>query len=330
MSGELHANGDFVNRTRSVIDASRSPPRMRRARNMAEDRRLRADLSAQFSDHQTDLYVLSARELTAVWRSIQKERNNTEDQTEALFESLTGIALTAIREHTGTVASTVVLTRLAADMHRSGSILGTYRVVQREGRHFIILSGYAGLRRHLNAPVYGISNPKVIRMGVGVAAANAALKSGAVLTLILSPAIRSLEWLFVDQKKSLESVLAHVTTDIVKGFCAAGAAYFIGGALPAATSMAGFAIAAVIPVGIGIAVAIAAGFALNSLDERYGITEKLADALVRCRKDWVDAWDQNRREWERARRDLNYYFGSSRGNLEFIRRLMGVGGGYGF
>ena len=75
-------------------------------------------------------------------------------------------------------------------------------------RYSIVLSGYAGLRKHLNAPLYGMRNPKVVRMGLGIAAANAALKSSAVLTLILSPVVRTLERLFVEQKKSLEAVLA--------------------------------------------------------------------------------------------------------------------------
>lgn len=117
--------------------------------------------------------------------------------------------------------------------------------------------------------------------------------------------------------------MAHIATDIAKGFIAAGAAYFIGGVLPAVASMAGFAVAAVIPVGVGIAVAIAAGFALNALDERYGITEKITEALVASRKDWVIAT-------ERVSREFHYYFDTPEGNLEFIRRFMGAGGSYGY
>lgn len=266
---------------------------------------------------------MNARELTGIWVNLQKGRNLSEDETSSLFEEVTGFALSMILDHTGTASSAIVLAKLGADMHRSGLIFGTYRIIQREGKQLIVLSGYAGLRRHLNAPVYGLSNPKVIRMGVGISAANAALKSGALLTLILSPAVRTAEWLFVDQKQTLESVWAHIATDIVKGFIAAGAAYFVGGVFPAVASMAGFAIAAVIPVGLGIIVAIAAGFALNAIDERYGISEKIAEALVESRKDWVIAT-------ERVSRDFHYYFDTPQGNLEFIRRFMGSGGGYGY
>ncbi|MGM0570558.1 hypothetical protein [Marinobacter sp.] len=298
-------------------------PRMRRARELVQERQLRTDLKEQLVSNRPDIHVLNARELTGVWVNIQKSKNVSEEDIAATFRELTEFSLDMVRDHTGTVSSAIVLSKLGADMHRSGSIFGTYKVIQKEGKHFIVLSGYAGLRKHLNAPVYGLSNPKVVRMGVGISAANAALKSGAALTLVLSPTIRTLEWLFVDQKKTLESVLAHIATDIVKGFVAAGAAYFIGGMLPAVASMAGFAITAVIPVGVGIAVAIAAGFALNELDERYQITEKLTEALVDCRKDWVIAT-------EKVSRDLHYYFDTPQGNLEFIRRFMGAGGGYGY
>ena len=217
-----------------------------------------------------------------------------------------------------------LLTRSTTQKHQNiDASIPAYKIIQREGKQLIVLSGYAGLRRYLNALVYGLSNPKVVRMGVGLSAANAALKSGALLTLILSPATRTAEWLFVDQKQTLESGLAHIATDIVKGFVAAGAAYFIGGALPAVVSMAGFAVTAVIPVGLGIIVAIAAGFALNAIDERYGISEKIAEALVESRKDWVITT-------ERVSRDFHYYFDTPQGNLEFIRRFMGGGGGYGY
>ncbi|PCM42977.1 hypothetical protein [Marinobacter sp. ANT_B65] len=178
-------------------------------------------------------------------------------------------------------------------MHRSGALFGTYRVIHRQGKNFIVLSGYAGLRRYLTAPVYGVGNPKVIKMGIGQAAAKGALKTGAVLTLILSPAVRTLEWLFTDELKKMEAMLAHIATDIAKGFITAGAAYF------------------------------AAAMLLNMVDNKLGLTEKLADALIQHKESWATAMEENRRSVEQIRREANYYFGSTRGNLDFIRRFGG-------
>lgn len=97
--------------------------------------------------------------------------------------------------------------------------------------------------------------------------------------MILSPVVRTLEWLFVDQRKSLESVLAHISTDIVKGIVAAGAAYFVGGVLPAIVTAAGFSVAAIIPIGVGIAVAIATGLALGGLDDNTKSQKNLLKRL---------------------------------------------------
>jgi len=211
-------------------------------------------------------------------------------------------------------------------MHRSGALFGTYRVIQRQGKNFIVLSGYAGLRRYLTAPVYGVGNPKVIKMGIGQAAAKGALKSGAVLTLILSPAVRTLEWLFTDELKTMEAMLAHIATDIAKGFITAGAAYFTAGVVPAALSALGFSVVAVIPVFAGIVVAIGAGLVLNWVDNSLGLTEKLTDALIQHKESWVQAMEENKRSIDQVRREANYYFGSTRGGLDFIRRFTGSGG----
>lgn len=211
-------------------------------------------------------------------------------------------------------------------MHRSGALFGTYRVIQRQGKNFIVLSGYAGLRRYLTAPVYGVGNPKVIKMGIGQAAAKGALKSGAVLTLILSPAVRTLEWLFTDELKTMEAMLAHVATDIAKGFITAGAAYFTAGVVPASFTSFGLSMVAVVPVATGIAVVLLVGAALSWLDSSLGLTDKLADALMQHKESWVKAMEENKRSIDQVRREANYYFGSTRGNLDFIRRFTGSGG----
>ncbi|MBK1850835.1 hypothetical protein FE845_05765 [Marinobacter sp. 1-4A] len=232
-----------------------------------------------------------------------------------------------IRDHTGTVSSSIVLVKLGADIHRSGTLFATYRVILRQGKSYIVLSGYAGLRRYLTAPVYGVGNPKVIKMGIGQVAAKAALKSGAVLTLILSPAVRTLEWLFTDELKTMEAMLAHIATDIAKGLIAAGAAYFTAGVVPAALTALGFSVVAVIPVFAGIGVAIGAGLALNWVDNSLGLTEKLTDALIQHKESWARTMEENKRNIEQVQREASYYFGTARGNLDFIRRLRGSGVG---
>lgn len=297
-----------------------------RARELAQERHLHASLKEQFAANQTDVYVLSVRELTDIWMKAQKARGKPDSEIESLYERITGFTLGAILDYTGPASDFVVLSRLGADMHRSGTLFAKYRVIQRQGQSLIVLSGYAGLRKHLTAPVYGIGHPKVIKMGIGQAAAKGALKSGAVLTLILSPVVRTLEWLFTDELKTMEAMLAHIATDIAKGLIAAGAAYFTAGVVPTALSALGFSVVAVIPVFAGIVVAIGAGLVLNWVDNSLGLTEKLTDALMQHKESWVKAMEENKRSIDQVRKEANYYFGSTRGGLDFMRRFAGSGG----
>jgi len=289
-----------------------------RARELAQERQLRVSLKEQFAANQTDVYVLSVRELTDIWMKAQKARGKPDSEIESLYERITGFTLGAILDYTGPASDFVVLSRLGADMHRSGALFAKYRVIQRQGKSLIVLSGYAGLRRYLTAPVYGLGNPKVIKMGIGQVAAKSALKTGVVLTLILSPSVRTLEWLFTDELKTMETVLAHIGTDIAKGLIAAGAAYFTAGVIPAAVAGGGASVIAVVPVAVGVVVAIVGTMILNRLDDHLGITEMLTDALVK-------AIEENKRSIDKVRREANYYFGSARGGLDFIRGFTGSG-----
>lgn len=95
-------------------------PRMSRARQLANERRLRSDLTAQFTDNQTDLYVLNARELTGIWVNSQRFAGKSDEDLSALYESVTGYTLNAVRDHTGTVADPVLV---LADWHYRLSIV---------------------------------------------------------------------------------------------------------------------------------------------------------------------------------------------------------------
>lgn len=283
-------------------------------RKRAADSRLKKHLIEEFGSTAADVYILTARELTRLW--LNKESLNTSDsaKTAEAFKDMVGDAPNAVIDYTSAVLESIVLTKLGAEMKRSGSILGTYRVIQREGRSLIVFRGHAGLRRTLTAPVYGVAHPKVIKMGVGRAATNAMLKGGLLLTLVICPVVRTIEWLFIDEKATLELVLARVSTDIAKGIVSAGAGY--ASSLFLAT-ISGVSVVAVAPVAAGIGIALVVGYGLNSLDLRLGITERLAESLVETRNDWLVATNQTRREF-------NYYFFTSEGSLEFIRRLGGM------
>lgn len=251
-------------------------------------------------------------ELAGIWVNTKRKSKRSEAEIEEEFEQLTGYTLEFIRDHGTNASSSVVLGKLAADMNRSGHIFTTYRVVQQGGQKFIIFRGKPGLRRYLNAPRYGMKNPKVMRMGVGRAALGAMARGSILFTVIASPLTRTIEWLFVDKQAGLESVLAGVSTDVMKAVIATGAGYFAGSLVGV---VAGTAVVAVAPLTASILVAVAVGYGLNQLDKNLGITASLADSIAEHRA----LWEQ---DLKKVRRDSSYFFGTVEGQLQFMQRFL--------
>lgn len=279
------------------------------------DLHLQRRLQEEFGHNQVDAYVLNARELTGIWVNLNKSRGHSDDEISNKFHDLTGVTLDLIRNHTSSVTSAAVMAKLGADMQRSGNLLGTYRIIQRSGSKLIVFRGWPGLRRHLNAPVYGLTHPKVIKMGVGQAAAGTMLRSGIMFTFILSPTIRTIEWLFVDEKATLELVFARISTDIVKGLISAAAGYFLGTLAAKGLTVFAGSVIAVAPIGVAIAVAIFVGVGLDALDNRFNITNKLSAALTQQYELWK--WST-----QDAMRESQYFFGTTRGQIQFIQHFL--------
>lgn len=286
----------------------------RTRRHLEQNRRkaLREALQEEFDSNQVDLYALQVHELAGIWVNTKKKSKRSETEIEEAFKQLTGYALELIRDHGSNASSSVVLGKLAADMSRSGHIFTTYRVVQQGGKKFIVLRGKPGLRKYLNAPRYSFKNPKVMRMGVGKAAMGSLARSSILFTVIVSPATRGFEWLFLDKQAAIESVLAKISTDIVKGIIATGVGYLTGVLVPILTGGATIAVA---PLAAGIFAAVTVGFGLNFLDNRLGITEKLAGALADHREQWEQAMSK-------VHRDSSYFFDTAEGQLQFMQGFL--------
>lgn len=291
-----------------------SQPQSIALRNHANTSRLQQQLVHEFGSNKVDIYVLTASELTRLWLSTNSAPSaRSMDFLSKTYSELVGASPDAVINYTSAVADSVVLAKLGEEMRRSGNILGSYKVVQRNGRSLIIFSGYAGLRRTLTAPVYGVGHPKVIQMGIGRSAAQATLKSGVIITLIVSPIVRTIEWLFIDEKATLELVLARISSDVIKGVVAAGAGYASSLFLAA---ISGVSVIAVAPLAGGIGIALLVGFGLNSLDSRLGLTERLAASLAKAQDNWLGATRE-------VRRDFNHFFFTTEGALELINRFTG-------
>ncbi len=213
------------------------------------------------------------------------------------------------------IRDSTVLTRLARDLRRGGSVLTTYRVIQRGNTTLIALRGYAGLRQHLPASLYGAQHPTIIRMAVGPAGQRAMASGGIIVTAVVSPAVRTFQWIF-DDEVTWRHMLVNVSMDMAKAVTAAGG--FIAGAKLAVVGGVAFGLAVpvIVPVGVGFAAAVAVGLGLSYLDDNLRVSERLIDMLTNAQENWKDMTTELRRE-------TGYFFGTHAGQLEFMRWFSG-------
>ncbi|MCB5213588.1 hypothetical protein LHL18_08810 [Rheinheimera aquimaris] len=169
-------------------------------------------------------------------------------------------------------------------MKRSGSILGQYYFQTQNGKKYIIFKGRAGLRQILTGTRYLANNSKVMQLGIGGQAMRASARGGVLVSVIFSATLNTIDWIFKDEFR-WTNWLATISTDIVKAAIASAAGYAAGMVVSAGlvaitgASIAIFPLAAAILVGIGI------GFALNWLDNKYGVTQAIINHLNRIEYD---------------------------------------------
>lgn len=177
-----------------------------------------------------------------------------------------------------------LLSKLLADLGYAGT---KAYVKYYGGKPHIILKGYPGLRKILNASKYGIQNAKVVKMGLGKHGALNAAKGGGFLTIVLISAYRVIDF-FLNDSTTLNQLIGTLATDVVKvgivtgasiaaatGVAAVGTAFSTGAATGAVAGM----LVAIGPLAAVIVVGIAVSFTLSYLDDKYHLTDKVIAAL---------------------------------------------------
>ena len=135
----------------------------------------------------------------------------------------------------------------------------------------IVIKGYLGLRKVLTGTVYGVANPKVIKMGLGKLAAQGIARQGGILSVVFLTAYRVADYVLTDEA-TLTSLIGNLAVDIVKvGITVAGSLALI--QVGAALGIAIGPIAAVVIVG-GLA-----AWGLTRLFQHYDITNKVITGL---------------------------------------------------
>ncbi|EKN3458717.1 PAAR domain-containing protein [Yersinia enterocolitica] len=153
--------------------------------------------------------------------------------------------------------------------------------VNHKGTELIKLTGYAGVRKVLTAPVFALKNPKVVDLGIGKYGLKNSIISGARLTFYVAAAYRTVDFILNDAT-SLAEFIGSLATDVVKIGIASAISWGFGGAAVAYIPFISAPL--VVIVGFGLL----AAWGLNKLDSKFGVTDKIVAYIEAAQQEFVE------------------------------------------
>ncbi|MDX8000928.1 hypothetical protein FE394_17455 [Xenorhabdus sp. Reich] len=139
------------------------------------------------------------------------------------------------------------------------------------GRRYIHISGYAGLRRIIRGARYSANHPQMLMMGIGQQGLNSSIIGGVRFCIIFSIGYRIIEGIFKDEY-TLADFIGNITMDMAKTAIIAASSWVVGSLLTA-TALVGGSVVAV--AGIVFLVGIGVAIGLDYLDKQYQISDKV-------------------------------------------------------
>ena len=167
-------------------------------------------------------------------------------------------------------------------LYQLGSLGITATVyVNHKGTELIKISGYAGIRKILNAPVFAAKNPKIIKYGIGKYGLSNAIKEGFLFGLIYVSVADSVDFIFNDET-TLAKFIGKWAVDVVKVGISSAITWGAGA----------YAIGVFSTIAAPIVVVLVAGalsaWALNKLDDEYKITDKVISLIESAQQEFVE------------------------------------------
>lgn len=140
------------------------------------------------------MYTLDEKDLITLWVGVQEANGLSLEETAARFEELAGNQTLNLSERTFEVinlhGATAInagndgrmLMVLGRDMQRSGNLWGRFNIRPHNGQNYIVFKGNHRLRQGIRGTRYGLSNPTIIKLGIGTDGLKGAAK-GAPLNI---------------------------------------------------------------------------------------------------------------------------------------------------
>lgn len=179
----------------------------------------------------------------------------------------------------GTNLKDVVTTsKLIVDLGGFGIQATTY--FNHKGTELIKLTGYPGIRKVLNAPVFAAKNIKVVDLGIGKYGLTNSIVEGARLTFYVAAAFRTLDFILNDET-SLTEFIGSLATDVAKIGLSSIISWGVG-----AVTMA-FTASVTMPIVLSVLAGFGAIYVLGELDKKFGITDKVVELLESAQQEIV-------------------------------------------
>ncbi|MEA9391757.1 hypothetical protein SJI19_14605 [Acerihabitans sp. TG2] len=152
--------------------------------------------------------------------------------------------------------------------------------INHKGTELIKLTGYPGIRKIVNAPVFALKNPKVVDLGIGKYGLKNSIISGARVTFYVAAAYRTLDFILNDET-SLAEFIGSLATDIVKIGISSAIGWGVGAAAVACIPFISGPLVVVVSFGFF------AAWGLNKLDSKFGMTDKVVAYIEAAQQEFI-------------------------------------------
>lgn len=220
-----------------------------------------------------EIYVLDEASMVRLWLERKVETGAmTQPQATRFWNDYAGGGTKFLANYFSLGTDILLLGRLLKDLGTPFAKV-TYKTYG--GKAHIIFKGRPGLRKILSGTRYGVTNAKIVSLGIGKKGARHVARSGGIISIILVSAWNITDFVLRDEV-TLGQFIGQLSTDIAK--IAASTAIGAMAGTAAAAVIGGFALG---PLFAAVAVGAVAGLVLNYLDDKYGWTKALQSYLDR-------------------------------------------------
>lgn len=232
--------------------------------------RMLLELEHQFKLNQEVIAFLTKDEAIAYMKTLDHNFYNSWKNNIKTIYSYTD----PVSSFAGNIHDSIGMARIANDLRSFGVDATEY--FGKDGKRYIRLSGYPGVRDYLNATRYLANNQRIVSFGVGTLGIEAGISQGARFGIVFSAAYRLVELILKDEY-GLVDLFVNLTMDGAKLAVSIGVASAANTFIVAPLLTIGWSLLA---VSLGVfALGIGVSFALYWLDDHFKISESIIKNL---------------------------------------------------